>query len=115
MWALEQNKKFKTADVFVPWNLHDKYHKNNVKKGIEGEEGIKEGLEDDGNRPEVYKNEEKNAVVYKRYYHLFVYKELESMLEEIGGLKIVESFYDRDNWCCVFEKLGGEIEEITEN
>lgn len=115
VWALEQNKKFKTADVFVPWNLHNKYHKSNLKKGIEDEEEIKQGLEDDGNRPEVYKNEEKKAVVYKRYYHLFVYKELESLLEDIGGLKIIESFYDRDNWCCVFEKLGPEVEEMSED
>lgn len=115
VWALEQNKKFKTADVFVPWNLHNKYHKTNLKKGIENEEEIQEGLEDDGNRPEVYKNEEKKAVVYKRYYHLFVYKELEGLLEQIGGLRIVESFYDRDNWCCIFEKVQEELEEMSEN
>lgn len=116
VWALEQNKKFKTADVFVPWNLHNKYHKENVKGGIEEEDAVQKVIEEGENRPEVYENEEKQAVVYKRYYHLFVFKELETLLGEINGLKIVESFYDRDNWCCVFEKVIGKgSEEMAEN
>ena len=105
VWALEQNKKFKTADVFVPWNLNKVYHSNNQTKGLEKKtEEIVEAKATDDCRPEIFRDEQKNAVVYKRYYHLFVYKELESLLEEIEGVKIQDSFYDRDNWCVIFEK-----------
>jgi ubiquinone/menaquinone biosynthesis C-methylase UbiE len=114
VWALEQNKKFKTADVFVPWNLTKVFHKKNENTGLEKKaEEIVEGKATDDARPEVFRDDEKKSVVYKRYYHLFVFKELESLLEDIGGLEIVESFYDRDNWCVVFQKNGGSVEEVS--
>lgn len=106
VWALEQNKKFKTADVFLPWNLQKTYHANNESVGLEKNvDEIIHAKATDDQRPEVFRDDKKKAVVYKRYYHLFVFKELEGLLEEIGGLKIVHSFYDRDNWCVIFEKL----------
>jgi alkylated DNA repair protein alkB family protein 8 len=106
VWAFEQNKNFGSNDVFVPWNLDGCYHKKNVEEGMEEDENIEQKGEEGEARPEVYKDQKKQTVVYKRYYHLFVFKELENLAEDIEGVKIVQSFYDRDNWCCIFEKTG---------
>lgn len=108
VWAHEQNKRFESQDVFVPWNLEDNFHKENIEKKVENE-GKVEQIEEDGAKPEVYKDQEKNTVVYKRYYHLFVFKELEELLGEIGGIEIVDNFYNRDNWCVIIEKKGDQI------
>ena len=33
-----------------------------------------------------------------RYYHLFVEGELERIVQAAGGLRIVESAFDHENW-----------------
>ncbi|CAL4128276.1 unnamed protein product, partial [Meganyctiphanes norvegica] len=43
--------------------------------------------------------------VFNRYYHVFREGELENLIEEVEGLKVVETYYDEGNWCCIFEKL----------
>lgn len=48
----------------------------------------------------------KNALVFKRYYHLFGPEELEGLVARVPGVSVVDSFYDRDNWCVVFRKDG---------
>ena len=48
---------------------------------------------------------QKSSVVFQRYYHLFDRGELDSLLNKIPGVKVVDSFYDKSKWCCVFEKL----------
>jgi hypothetical protein len=48
----------------------------------------------------------KGAVVFQRYYHLFEREELEGLVGSVGGARLVGSaFYDRSNWCAIFEKL----------
>ena len=48
-----------------------------------------------------------NALVFKRYYHLFEPGELEGLVREgVEGAGVVESFYDKDNWCVVMERKG---------
>ena len=44
VWAYEQeNKKFATQDVFVPWHLHDVYdEKKSQQKGTQKEEENKQ-------------------------------------------------------------------------
>lgn len=49
-------------------------------------------------------DEAKGAVVLQRYYHLFEQYELDGLVQEIPGLKVVDSFYDRSNWCVIFQK-----------
>lgn len=44
----------------------------------------------------------KGAVVYQRYYHLFERGELDALVEEVPGAQVVDSFYDKDNWCVIF-------------
>ena len=42
---------------------------------------------------------------WKRYYHVFEEGELENLIGETEKLKVVESYYDQGNWCCIFEKV----------
>lgn len=77
VWAFEQdNKKFATQDVFVPWHLHDTYEesKKEDRKEAKPEQSsfIKTGLED----------KEKQAKVYHRYYHVFREGEIEKLIEK---------------------------------
>lgn len=46
----------------------------------------------------------KNTLVFQRYYHLFAPGELEGLVNKVPGVEVVDCFYDRDNWCVVFEK-----------
>ena len=49
-------------------------------------------------------DEGKRAVVFSRYYHLFVRGELEELVGSLPGAQAVvtDSFYDKSNWCVVF-------------
>lgn len=44
------------------------------------------------------------SVVYQRYCHVYVEGELEGLVERVRGLRLVESYYDRSNWCVVAER-----------
>lgn len=48
---------------------------------------------------------EKKSIMFKRYYHLFEPGELEKLTERSVTVQLVDSFYDRDNWCIVVEKM----------
>lgn len=39
-----------------------------------------------------------------RYYHVFKKGELDSMLQTIPGVSILESYYDKGNWCVIASK-----------
>lgn len=75
-WAKEQIK-FKneiSQDVFIKWNLQKKYS--------------------DLNKDETF----------YRYYHLFKKNELESLINKIDGIKIIESGFQSNNWYCIIQK-----------
>lgn len=40
-------------------------------------------------------NKDKKTVVYKRYYHVFKKGELEELLAEMTGFKIVQQYYGK--------------------
>lgn len=42
--------------------------------------------------------------VLDRYYHLFIKDELDGLAMQVGGLKIIESVWDVDNWYLLMEK-----------
>lgn len=46
----------------------------------------------------------KGTVVLQRYYHLFEQGELEGLVAQVPGVTVVDAFYDRSNWCVVFER-----------
>ena len=41
---------------------------------------------------------------FLRYYHVFQRNELSALFNEVGGVRILEEFYDHENWCVVAEK-----------
>ena len=44
------------------------------------------------------------SVGTRRFYHVFAKGELEELLEQAGGLDLVRTGYDRDNWYAVGRK-----------
>ncbi|CAB1097104.1 unnamed protein product [Ectocarpus sp. CCAP 1310/34] len=44
------------------------------------------------------------SVVYQRYCHVYAEGELEGLVERVDGLRLVENYYDRSNWCVVAER-----------
>ncbi len=75
----DYGKPFEKQDLFVTWH----YKKMNEKKS--------------------YDNVDEN--VYLRFYHVFINGELEELFKSIPNAKIVRSFYEQGNWCCIFEKI----------
>ena len=102
VWAYEQeNRKFATQDVFVPWHLQDMYEESPQKtSSVEAnpQSSVIETAKHD---------KDKQATVYHRYYHVFRKGELESLIEKhfAGRLQIVENFFDHANWVAVCEKV----------
>ncbi|KAH6566580.1 hypothetical protein BASA50_004904 [Batrachochytrium salamandrivorans] len=90
VWALEQGSKskrqYETQDVFVPWKMP----KNIYGSVPERQEPAPSGDESD--------------VVYQRYYHMFVTKELDALVEEVSPGAVITSGYDRDNHYVIVEK-----------
>ena len=74
---------FQAQDLLVPWHLRQ----GGGKKGV-GEEGGKVG-----------------DTVYHRYYHVFVEGELERLCETLPNAHVVDSYYDKGNWCVIVEKM----------
>lgn len=46
------------------------------------------------------------SVVYQRYCHVYAEGELEALVQRVDGLRLIESYYDRSNWCVVAEREG---------
>ncbi|KAK9154336.1 hypothetical protein Sjap_001816 [Stephania japonica] len=79
-------------EFFVPWHLP--YHRAEV-SGTSAC-AIADGF--------ARKDDKKGAVVYNRYYHVFVEGELERLSSGIENARIRDQFYDKSNWCIVLEK-----------
>ena len=47
----------------------------------------------------------KGTVVFKRYYHLFDRGELDSLVHGTPGVRLTSAFYDKSNWCVIFQKV----------
>jgi alkylated DNA repair protein alkB family protein 8 len=43
--------------------------------------------------------------VFQRYCHVYCKGELESLAKQISSLKVVDSYYDKGNWCLVVQKV----------
>ncbi|KAI8619591.1 S-adenosyl-L-methionine-dependent methyltransferase [Chytriomyces sp. MP71] len=55
--------------------------------------------------PKVVVKSGNENIVYQRYYHVFVKGELDEVVQAAGGLEIVSSGYDRDNWYIIANKV----------
>lgn len=80
-------------EYFVPWHLP--YHRAEISGASAS--ALANGL--------ARKDDKKGAMVYNRYYHVFVEGELERLVSGINNAAIVEQFYDKSNWCIVLEKI----------
>lgn len=43
--------------------------------------------------------------VSKRYYHLFSENEIDELVLRLNGIKLINKFYEADNWCFIIEKI----------
>eukprot|EP00798_Chlamydomonas_sp_ICE-L_P028412 gene28412-31553_t len=78
-------------DYFVPWHLP--FHR------VAAGGAIRNATVGTANTPAPKVDNEKSAVVYKRYYHLFDAGELDELVVSMGAeVKLVDSFYDHSNW-----------------
>ncbi|KAL6912125.1 hypothetical protein ACP4OV_000930 [Aristida adscensionis] len=80
-------------EYFVPWHLP--FHRAEI--GGASAIALEKGF--------AKKDEKKGAVVYNRYYHVFVEGELQRLVAGINNAAIVDQFYDKSNWCIVLKKL----------
>ena len=102
VWAYEQeHKKFATQDVFVPWHLHDTYEESKKEEHKESKPEESKFIET------AIKDDDKQATVYHRYYHVFVEGEMEKLVAEHfeGKLELVNRYYDHANWVVELKKL----------
>ena len=42
---------------------------------------------------------------FHRYYHVFQEGELARLVGEAGGARVLQEFYDHENWCVLAEKV----------
>ncbi|KAL8267397.1 hypothetical protein R6Q59_004741 [Mikania micrantha] len=82
----------KQQEYFVPWHLP--YHRAEVSGASVG--AVENGL--------ARKDDQKGAIVYDRYYHVFGEGELERLVSGMKNAVIVDQFYDKSNWCVILEK-----------
>lgn len=86
------------GDYFVPW--HVPFHRASGTQALRHAQS-----ESAGNTTDASIDHQKGAVVFKRYYHLYDAGELEGLIARVSGIRLVASFFDKSNWCCVFERL----------
>lgn len=79
-------------EYFVPWHLP--YHRAEISGASAS--AISSGF--------AKRDDKKGAVIYNRYYHVFAEGELERLASCISNAIIVDSFYDKSNWCVIIEK-----------
>ncbi|TVU28537.1 hypothetical protein EJB05_20058, partial [Eragrostis curvula] len=73
-------------EYFVPWHLP--FHRAEI--GGASAAAVENGF--------AKKDDKKGAVVYSRYYHVFVEGELQRLVAGINYAAIVDQFYDKSNW-----------------
>ncbi|CAA6664460.1 unnamed protein product [Spirodela intermedia] len=78
-------------EYFVPWHLP--YHRAEVGGASAA---IASGF--------AKKDDQKGAVVYNRYYHVFKEGELQRLVAGIEDAVVADQFYDKSNWCIVLQK-----------
>lgn len=79
-------------DFFVPWHLP--YHRAEVAGASAA--AVAGGF--------ARKDDKKAAVIYNRYYHVFAEGELERLVSRVTGVRVLESFFDKSNWCVILQR-----------
>ncbi|KAL3142945.1 hypothetical protein ABBQ38_003230 [Trebouxia sp. C0009 RCD-2024] len=85
-------------DYFVPWHLP--FHRAEAALQV-----LKAEQEHDtAAAGSIRIDNKKNAVVFSRYYHVYEQFELDQLVQSVPGAEVLDSFYDKDNWCVVMGK-----------
>ena len=111
VWALEQQDAGLLAkwvplggddatqrDYLVPWHLP--MHRADAPAALAVGEG------------DAVVDPRKHAVVLQRYYHLFASGELEALVGEVPGLRVVCSYYEKSNWGVELERVSPPAKEV---
>lgn len=75
-------RRFETQDVFVPWHMRRR------KAGADNDKILGDPEE-----------------VLHRFYHVYKKGELEQELSKVSSARVIESYYDHQNWCAVIERI----------
>lgn len=75
-------RRFCAQDMLVPWHLRKR----------------KDGADNDRVLGDWHR-------VYRRFYHVYRQGELEDELRDVGGIEILKSYFDHQNWCVIVRKL----------
>ncbi len=78
--------RFEAQDLLVPWHLRKPKEQDDMNSG----------------------KSESASNTFLRFYHVFVEGELEELIKRSSfgsQIKITRSYYDKGNWCAIFEKL----------
>lgn len=98
VWAMEQEKDGKKSKYLKSINKKEKerYHTS-----LPVHSNRTEFKHQDLLVPWMSKNDHRE---YLRYCHVFREDEIEDLISQIDGIKIVKSYFDQGNWCVIFEK-----------
>ena len=91
-----------SGDFFVPW--HVPFHRADAASAVRLARGEAYGL---SSAASGQIDKQKGSVMFKRYYHLFDEGELETLILQMPDVQLVKSFYDKSNWCCIFQRHQG--------
>jgi len=90
-------------DYFVPWHLP--FHRAEAAMQVLKASGQDAQKADPAAAGSIRIDNKKNSVVFSRYYHVYEQFELDKLVEQVPGAEVLESFYDKDNWCVVMGKV----------
>ena len=97
---LQQQPAKASNDYFVPWHLP--FHRAEAAMQV-----LKAGQQDSAATAaagSIRIDNKKNSVVFSRYYHVYEQYELDQLVLQVPGAQVLDSFYDKDNWCVVMGK-----------
>lgn len=90
-------------DYFVPWHLP--FHRAEAAMQVLKAKQQTDQQADSAAAGSIRIDNKKNSVVFSRYYHVYEQFELDRLVEKVPGAKVLDSFYDKDNWCVVMGKI----------
>lgn len=96
----ESRHVFEQQDLLVPW-----HYRGGKKKSMC--DNNDESLCCSGPRlVESKQGKVQRERVFQRFYHVFKENELVDDCRKLNNISIVQSYYDKGNWCIVLEKVG---------
>ncbi len=111
-WAKEQEEDsrltFDEQDVLVPWRLQPRFFQEGQGEGKEKEQEQTTAIAPEADatvgKCEHVEEDEKGALVYKRYCHVYRRGEIEDICSYIPGALVVGTSWDKGNWVVEIEK-----------